>query len=174
MIGDMYDNGTPNPLVIKCPNCGGENITEYIGTGSVKYWCNVCGEEFSYTRVTGCAVSELCPNCGTPMSYDHIHGTRYCTSCGCMVKDNTGMSDKTEVTKEQHISAESPKYGWICPKCGKVYAPYVKECSDCNYLSSISTSGRINQTSSEETHIKGVATLMNTQENVLGFVRRAK
>lgn len=22
--------------------------------------------------------------------------------------------------------------GWICPKCGKVYAPHVDECSDCN------------------------------------------
>lgn len=22
--------------------------------------------------------------------------------------------------------------GWICPKCGKVYAPYVTQCYDCN------------------------------------------
>jgi hypothetical protein len=22
--------------------------------------------------------------------------------------------------------------GWICPKCGKVYAPDVKECAECN------------------------------------------
>ena len=22
--------------------------------------------------------------------------------------------------------------GWICPKCGKVYAPYVTECIACN------------------------------------------
>lgn len=68
MIGDMYDNGTPNPLVIKCPNCGGENISEYIGTGSVMYRCNVCGKEFSYRS---------CPNCGAQMSYDYIHGTWY-------------------------------------------------------------------------------------------------
>lgn len=160
MIGDMYDNGTPNPLVKKCPNCGGENITEYIGTGSVKYRCNVCGKEFSYRS---------CPNCGAQMSYDYIHGTWYCTSCRCTAQDNIGMSDKTETTKEHNISAQSPKFGWICPKCGKVYAPYVKECSDCNYLSSINASGRINQTSSAETHIKGVATLMNTQEKRVGI-----
>ena len=22
--------------------------------------------------------------------------------------------------------------GWICPKCGRVYAPWVKECEACN------------------------------------------
>lgn len=22
--------------------------------------------------------------------------------------------------------------GWICPKCGRVYAPTVKECPNCN------------------------------------------
>jgi len=24
--------------------------------------------------------------------------------------------------------------GWECPKCGRVWAPWVKECSDCNNL----------------------------------------
>lgn len=23
-------------------------------------------------------------------------------------------------------------YGWICPKCGKVYGPNVQECYNCN------------------------------------------
>ena len=23
-------------------------------------------------------------------------------------------------------------HGWVCPKCGKVYGPDVKECADCN------------------------------------------
>lgn len=164
MKGDMYDDGNPNPLVKKCPKCGGENITEYIGTGSVTYRCNACGEEFSYTSVTGCPVSELCPNCGAVMSYDYIHGTRYCTSCGCMVKDNTGMSDKTEATKEQYIFAESPKYGWVCPKCGKVYAPDVKECLNCNYLANITASSRINQSPSTETRPQDVTATMNAQE----------
>lgn len=60
--------------------------------------------------------------------------------------------------------AESPKYGWICPKCGKVYAPDVKECWNCNYLANIGTSGRINQSSSAETHMENVTATMNTQE----------
>ena len=24
-------------------------------------------------------------------------------------------------------------YGWICPKCGRVYGPFVQECSACNF-----------------------------------------
>ena len=23
-------------------------------------------------------------------------------------------------------------YGWICPKCGRVYGPHVQECYNCN------------------------------------------
>lgn len=26
----------------------------------------------------------------------------------------------------------SEQSGWICPKCGRVYAPWVKECEACN------------------------------------------
>lgn len=140
MIGDMYDDGTPNTLIVKCPQCGGAQIVEYIGTGSVKYRCNACGEEFSYTGITGNESFRSCPNCGAMMSYDYIRGTWYCTSCGCMVRDNIGMSDKTEATKEQYIFAESPKYGWVCPKCGKVYAPDVKECWNCSQLASMRAS----------------------------------
>lgn len=27
---------------------------------------------------------------------------------------------------------DDPKNGWICPKCGRVYAPFVYECAPCN------------------------------------------
>ena len=164
MKGDMYDDGTPNPLVVKCPNCGGESITEYIGTGSVKYRCNACGKEFSNTHITGSTSFRSCPSCGAQMSYNYIQGTWYCTGCGCTVKDNIGMSDKTEAPKEQFIFAEAPKYGWVCPKCGKVYAPDVKECLNCNYFAHIKVSGQINQSSNAETHIENVTATMGTQE----------
>lgn len=26
------------------------------------------------------------------------------------------------------------KEGWICPKCGRVIAPFILECHDCNQL----------------------------------------
>ena len=164
MKGDVYDDGTPNPLIVKCPNCGGESITEYMGTGWVKYRCNACGKEFSNTYITGSASFRSCPNCGAQMSRDYIHGTWYCTSCGCVAQDNIKMSDKTEATKEQNISTQSPKYGWVCPKCGKVYAPDVKECLNCNYLAHIKVSGQINQSSNAETHIENVTATMGTQE----------
>lgn len=165
MKGDMYDDGTPNPLIVKCPQCGGVQTVEYIGTGSSKYRCNTCGKEFSYTYITSNDVSHSCPNCGTLMSRDYIHGTWYCTSCGCIQKENIGMSNKTEATKEQFIFEEAPKYGWVCPKCGKVYAPDVKECFTCNYnLANTKVSGQINQSSSAETHMENVTATMGTQE----------
>lgn len=164
MKGDMYDDGTPNPLVVKCPNCGGENITEYIGTGSVKYRCNACGNEFSHTHITGSTSFRSCPKCGAQMSRDYVHGTWCCTSCGCTARDNIEVSDKTEATKEQHIFAGSLRYGWVCPKCGKVYAPDVKECLNCNYFAHTTVSGQINQSSSAETHIENVTATMGTQE----------
>lgn len=154
MKGDMYDDGNPNPLIVTCPFCGGVDIVGYIGTGSVKHRCNACGKEFSYTYITTKDVSHLCLNCGALMSYDYIHGTWYCTSCGRMEKDNIGMSNKTEETKGQHI-AESPIYGWVCPKCGKVYSPDVQECFTCNYLANIKVSSQINQSSSAETRLEG-------------------
>lgn len=26
----------------------------------------------------------------------------------------------------------NPDRGWICPKCGNVYAPFIPYCEDCN------------------------------------------
>lgn len=34
-----------------------------------------------------------------------------------------------------------PRKGWICPKCGKVYAPFVPECVDCNKKEKENVSG---------------------------------
>lgn len=59
--------------------------------------------------------------------------------------------------------------GWICPKCGKVYAPDVKECSNCNWLANITASGRINQSPSTETRPQDVTATMNTQEKRKGL-----
>jgi hypothetical protein len=37
--------------------------------------------------------------------------------------------------------------GWTCPKCGKVYAPDIKECSECN--------AKIKPDIFKQTHIPG-------------------
>lgn len=35
--------------------------------------------------------------------------------------------------------------GWICPKCGNVYAPFVEECFKCNPIESPDITCYINQ-----------------------------
>lgn len=42
MKGDMWNDGNPNPLIVKCPICGNIDITAAIGTGQVEYHCNGC------------------------------------------------------------------------------------------------------------------------------------
>lgn len=138
MKGDMWEDGSPNPLVVKCPICGCTDIGTMIGSGQVEYHCHNCrhawfarGDEAGTTGpIQYCRPSATVPSYSitTPMP------------------------------------AELPKYGWVCPKCGKVYAPDVKECFTCNSLAHTTASGRINQSSSAETHIENVTATMGTQE----------
>ena len=145
MKGDMYDDGAPNPLIVKCPVCGGIDITAAIGTGQVRYHCNGCNYTWFLQKqeITTGGPLQYAPPSVTAPSYSIT----------------TPYNVRTEP-----VEAELPKYGWVCPKCGKVYAPDVKECSNCNWLANISASGRINQTSSAETHTENVTATMNTQE----------
>ena len=138
MKGDMWDDGTPNPLIVKCPVCGGIDITAAIGTGQVRYHCNGCNYTWFLQKqeITTGGPLQYAPPSATVPSYS--------------------------ITTP--MPAEYPKYGWVCPKCGKVYAPDVKECMNCNYLANIKVSGQINQSSSAETHIENVTATMDTQE----------
>lgn len=49
---------------------------------------------------------------------------------------------KNKLSKSPIVNTFS-NYGWECPKCGKVYAPFISECRFCNveksYISSTST-----------------------------------
>lgn len=139
MKGDMYDDGTPNPLIVKCPVCGGIDITAAIGTGQVRYHCNGCNYTWFLQKqeITTGGPLQYAPPSATAPSYS--------------------------ITTP--VPAEHLKYGWVCPKCGKVYAPDVKECWNCNYLANITASGRINQSPSTETRPQDVTATMNTQEN---------
>ena len=108
MKGDMYDDGTPNPLIVKCPICGCIDIGTMIGTGQVEYHCRSCyhawfarGDEVSTT---------------SPIQYSRPSAT----------------APSYSITAPYNGGAGSLRYGWVCPKCGKVYAPDVKECEHCN------------------------------------------
>lgn len=143
MKGDMWDDGSPNPLVVKCPICGCTDIGTMIGSGQVEYHCHNCkhawfarGDEVSTTG---------------PIQYSQPSVTA------------PSYSITTDTLPVASIEG-THNFGWICPKCGKVYAPNVKECGVCNYLINTTASGRINQSSSAETHMENVTATMSTQE----------
>lgn len=145
MKGDMWDDGTPNPLIVKCPVCGGIDITAAIGTGQVRYHCNGCNYTWFLQK------QEI--TTGGPLQYAPPSATAPSYSIA------TPYNVRTEP-----VEAELPRYGWVCPKCGKVYAPDVKECLNCNYFAHTTASGQTNQSSSAETHIENVTATMGTQE----------
>lgn len=138
MKGDMWEDGSPNPLVVKCPICGCTDIGTMIGSGQVEYHCHNC-------RHAWFARGDEAGTTG-PIQYSRPSATAPSYSI---------------ITP---MPAEYPKYGWVCPKCGKVYSPDTKECFTCNSLAHIKVSGQINQSSSAETHIEGITMTMNTQE----------
>lgn len=138
MKGDMWEDGSPNPLVVKCPICGCTDIGTMIGSGQVEYHCHNC-------RHAWFARGDEAGTTG-PIQY---------------ARPSTTVPSYSITTP---VPAEYPKYGWVCPKCGKVYAPDVKECLNCNYLAHITAPSRINQSSSAETHVEGVTATMGTQE----------
>lgn len=131
MKGDMWEDGSPNPLVVKCPICGCTDIGTMIGTGQVAHHCRSCHHAW-FARGDEASTTD-------PIQYSQPSATAPSYSIN-------GGTDRV---------ADSPKYGWVCPKCGKVYAPDVKECFTCNSLANITASSRINQNSSAETHMEG-------------------
>lgn len=145
MKGDVWEDGSPNPLVVKCPICGCTDIGTWIGTGQVAYHCRSCHHAW-FARGD---------EAGTTGPIQYSRSSTTAPSYSITTPYNGGT---------EPIAAESPKYGWVCPKCGKVYAPDVKECWNCNYLANITASGRINQSPSTETRPQDVTATMNTQE----------
>lgn len=50
----------------------------------------------------------------------------YCVRCDEIPKSG-------EVIRNFNIEYNSPKdSGWVCPKCGNVYAPWFPSCTKCN------------------------------------------
>lgn len=140
MKGDVWDDGAPNPLVVKCPICGCADIGTMIGSGQVEYHCHDC-EHAWFARGDEAGTTG-------PIQYSRPSAT----------------APSYSITAP--VPAELPKYGWVCPKCGKVYAPDVKECAQCNYnLANTKVSSQINQSSSAEMHMENVTATMGAQEN---------
>lgn len=145
MKGDVYDDGTPNPLVVKCPICGCTDIGTMIGSGQVEYHCRSCHHAW------------------------FARGDEVSTTGTIQYSRPSATAPSYSITTP--MPAEYPKYGWVCPKCGKVYAPDVRECLNCNYLSNITVSSQTNQSSSAETHTENVTAMMGSRPTINASAR---
>ena len=126
------------------------NMTDIkIGCDFASYWSPWSG-------------SNVCPKCGshTIEVNDYVVLTSNppqaqlrCKDCGHIFGSGVFNSDRTNTIDPSSTlqlgdwwrdQQEPPSYpditiphkdspvGWICPKCGRCYAPHVRECSHCN------------------------------------------
>lgn len=54
----------------------------------------------------------------------------YCPKCGTYF--NGLQCHNCQDLEDFIIDYDMKQKGWVCPKCGNVYSPYVKECKKCN------------------------------------------
>ena len=69
-----------------------------------------------------------CMSCGTEMN-STIGGNYTCPKCGQGVNDGVYRPPTNNIYGEPYLGWG--QRGWICPKCGKVLAPWRAEC-DCH------------------------------------------
>jgi len=61
---------------------------------------------------------KYCPICGGPMTTGGLIHQHWCPHA---------EHNKVKLPESQG----RPMQGWVCPKCGRVYAPWVPACSLC-------------------------------------------
>lgn len=76
-----------------------------------------------------------CMSCGSKMN-NTIGGNYTCPKCGQGVNDGVYRPHTNNIYGEPYLGWE--QMGWICPKCGKVLAPWRSEC-DCHKKTTITT-----------------------------------
>ena len=122
----------------KCPKCGGEAVvnrsmvlTSYpprykavcIKCGEISYpLCSEVTESFAPEELD-LFLEKASENLKVEQASDLTPNTI----------NITPQSTETITSKQTQGTAAAPpiSYGWVCPICGKVHAPWVKEC-DCN------------------------------------------
>lgn len=76
-----------------------------------------------------------CINCGTEMN-STTGGNYTCPKCGQIVNDEVYRPSTNNTYVEPYLGWG--QMGWICPKCGKVLAPWRAEC-DCHKRNTVTT-----------------------------------
>lgn len=76
-----------------------------------------------------------CMSCGTEMN-STTGGNYTCPKCGQGVNDGVYRPSTSNTYGEPYLGWG--QMGWICPKCGKVLAPWRAEC-DCHKKTTITT-----------------------------------
>ena len=81
-----------------------------------------------------------CPKCGSFHTQKNI--VMYLTSYPCQYHfrcmdcshEWTDYDYDNELSYQPQFENPNPhkEYGWICPKCGRVYAPHMSWCTNCN------------------------------------------
>ena len=67
-----------------------------------------------------------CMSCGTEMN-STTGGNYTCPKCGQGINDGVYRPSTNNIYGEPYLGWG--QMGWICPRCGKVLAPDVKECT---------------------------------------------
>jgi len=57
----------------------------------------------------------------------------YCKKCGNEIGDTTAIDGLcSDCRLKQQVEPPTYNPGWVCPKCGSVYGPFVNQCGRCN------------------------------------------
>lgn len=76
-----------------------------------------------------------CMSCGTEMN-NTTGGNYTCPKCGQSINDGVYRPSTSNTYGEPYLGWG--QMGWICPKCGKVLAPWRAEC-DCHKRNTVTT-----------------------------------
>ena len=97
-----------------------------------------------------------------------IGGNYHCPNCDFSLHDLVYRGPSVDTLPQSNIVPY--QYGWICPKCGRVYAPGTIMCSFCGNGSHTITIGTMGGSIPEfdikgNTAISGAITKANTETN---------
>lgn len=107
----LFENINKNNMhMIKCKKCGSTNVKV----------------DFSqvYTSIPE-MYGYVCQDCGE-------HGYINCDEVNRLDFDFNGVQEIKETPNTPKEENKGGMMGWICPKCGRCYSPFVSMCSFCN------------------------------------------